>query len=41
MPFRMTFGALGDQFIARIADARGQILTDDYAPIDRLIGRPD
>lgn len=41
MPFRMTFGALGDRFITQIAEARGQILTDDYAPIDRLIGRPD
>ena len=41
MPFRMNFGALGDRFVTRIAEARGQILTDDYAPIDRLIGRPD
>jgi len=41
MPFRMTFGALGDRFVTRIAEVRGQILTDDYAPIDRLIGRPD
>jgi len=41
MPFRMTFGALGDRFITQIAEARGQILTDDFAPIDRLIGRPD
>lgn len=41
MPFPMTFGALDDRFVSRIAAARGQVLTDDYAPIDRLIGRPD
>ena len=41
MPFRMTFGALDDRFATRIARTRGQVLTDDYAPIDRLIGRPD
>jgi hypothetical protein len=32
---------LGDRFVTQIAEARGQVLTDDYAPIDRLIGRPD
>ncbi|WP_071675399.1 fused MFS/spermidine synthase [Nioella nitratireducens] len=41
MPYRMTFGALADRFVQQLADARGQVLTDDYAPIDRLIGRPD
>ncbi len=25
----------------QLADARGMILTDDYAPIDRLMGRKD
>jgi MFS family permease len=35
------FGALGDDMIAQLAETRGQILTDDYAPIDRLMGRPD
>jgi hypothetical protein len=41
MPFRMEFGALGERFVIRIAETRGIVLTDDYAPIDRLIGRPD
>ncbi|WP_146347896.1 fused MFS/spermidine synthase [Falsiphaeobacter marinintestinus] len=35
------FGALSNGIVSQLADARGQILTDDYAPIDRLMGRPD
>ncbi|MHA6323787.1 fused MFS/spermidine synthase [Roseivivax sp. CAU 1753] len=35
------FGALADDMVAQIAATRGQLLTDDYAPIDRLMGRPD
>ena len=35
------FGALGDRFVTQLADARGMVLTDDYAPIDRLMGRRD
>jgi hypothetical protein len=40
-PDMMTFGALGDGFVQALAEDRGMILTDDYAPIDRLMGRPD
>ena len=40
-PDLMVFGALGDGFVTQLADARGMILTDDYAPIDRLMGRKD
>ncbi|AHM05299.1 hypothetical protein roselon_03021 [Roseibacterium elongatum DSM 19469] len=40
-PDRMRFGALADGLVAQLASVRGQILTDDYAPIDRLIGRSD
>ena len=40
-PDMMTFGALGDGFVQALAQDRGMILTDDYAPIDRLMGRPD
>jgi hypothetical protein len=40
-PDLMTFAALDDRFIAALAADRGMILTDDYAPIDRLMGRPD
>ncbi|MBY6200382.1 fused MFS/spermidine synthase [Maritalea mobilis] len=40
-PDLMRFGALADGMVAQLAEARGQVLTDDYAPIDRLIGRPD
>lgn len=34
------FAALAPEFVDRIA-ARGQVLTDDYAPIDRLVGARD
>lgn len=40
-PDMMTFAALADGFVERLAADRGMILTDDYAPIDRLMGRPD
>jgi hypothetical protein len=35
------FGALADGMVAELAGGRGQVLTDDFAPIDRLMGRPD
>ena len=40
-PDMTVFGALGDRFVTQLADARGMVLTDDYAPIDRLMGRRD
>ncbi|WP_093029105.1 fused MFS/spermidine synthase [Ruegeria marina] len=39
-PDRTEFGALDPDWVARLA-ATGTLLTDDFAPIDRLIGRPD
>lgn len=35
------FGALADEMVAALATERGMVLTDDYAPIDRLMGRQD
>ena len=35
------FAALADSLVAQISNRRGQVLTDDYAPIDRLMGRRD
>lgn len=35
------FGALATGFTQALIDRDRLILTDDYAPIDRLIGRPD
>ena len=35
------FGALADGQVAQLSAGQGQLLTDDYAPIDRLIGRKD
>ena len=32
------FGALAEDVVAYLADQRGTVLTDDYAPIDRLMG---
>ena len=40
-PDQTRFAALADGFVAQLADTRGQLLTDDYAPIDRLMGRRD
>ncbi|MCE8535969.1 fused MFS/spermidine synthase [Ruegeria pomeroyi] len=34
------YGALAPDWVAQLA-AMGTLLTDDFAPIDRLIGRPD
>ncbi|MBS0123972.1 fused MFS/spermidine synthase [Thetidibacter halocola] len=39
-PDRKRFAALAPEFVDRIA-ARGMVLTDDYAPIDRLVGARD
>ncbi len=39
-PDRTAFAALGPAFVDRMA-ARGIVLTDDYAPIDRLVGARD
>ncbi len=39
-PDRTTFAALGPRFVDQLAD-RGLVLTDDYAPIDRLVGARD
>lgn len=36
-----TFGAMSDQWVEAVANASGIVLTDDFAPIDRLMGRPD
>lgn len=35
------FGALADGMVAALTAERGMVLTDDYAPIDRLMGRRD
>lgn len=40
-PDQTRFGAFADDMVAQLADRRGQVLTDDYAPIDRLMGRTD
>ena len=40
-PDQTRFGALSDDVVMQLAATRGLILTDDYAPIDRLMGRPD
>ena len=39
-PTRTTFAALGSGFVDALA-AAGTLLTDDYAPIDRLVGPRD
>ena len=39
-PQRTTFAALGPAFVDSLA-ARGTRLTDNYAPIDRLVGARD
>lgn len=40
-PEPVEFGAMADGWVNRLAEQRGIILSDDFAPIDRLIGRPD
>ncbi|SEO64319.1 hypothetical protein SAMN04490248_108103 [Salinihabitans flavidus] len=40
-PEPVRFAALPQEALARLAETRGQILTDDFAPIDRLMGRMD
>lgn len=37
-PQPITFGALSDQMVAQIAARSDLVLTDDYAPVDRLMG---
>lgn len=39
-PDRTTFAALGTAFVDQLA-AQGTVLSDDYAPIDRLVGPRD
>lgn len=39
-PDRTEFGALDPSWVTQLATT-GTLLTDDFAPIDRLIGRPD
>lgn len=39
-PEPVQFGVLDSRFTTRLADTRGMVLTDDYVPIDRLIGVP-
>ena len=40
-PDMTRFAALADGMVAALAAERGQVLTDDYAPIDRLMARDD
>ena len=40
-PDRTEFAALAPEYVADLIARKGTLLTDDYAPIDRLIGRPD
>jgi len=40
-PERTRFGAMSDDWAAALTRGRGIVLTDDFAPIDRLIGRPN
>ncbi|MFD2855713.1 fused MFS/spermidine synthase [Seohaeicola zhoushanensis] len=40
-PDTETFGAMSDRWVNAVASASGLVLTDDFAPIDRLMGRPD
>lgn len=35
------FGAMDGAWVVQLSRQRGILLSDDYAPIDRLIGRPD
>lgn len=40
-PDQTPFGALDDGFVAQLVEEKGMVLTDNYAPIDRLMGRSD
>jgi spermidine synthase len=40
-PERTEFAAMDPTWVAALIADRGILLSDDYAPIDRLIGRPD
>jgi spermidine synthase len=40
-PERVEFGAMAGPWVVNLSNQRGILLSDDYAPIDRLIGRPD
>lgn len=40
-PDTETFGAMSDRWVNAVAQVPGLVLTDDFAPIDRLMGRPD
>lgn len=40
-PDMTRFGALADGEVSQLIARHGQILTDDFAPIDRLLGRSD
>jgi len=40
-PDRTEFGAMDSAWVNALVGQRGILLSDDFAPIDRLIGRPD
>ena len=40
-PDQTAFGAMADGFVAALIGRDDLVLTDDFSPIDRLIGRPD
>lgn len=40
-PERTAFAAMAKPWVADLINQRGILLSDDFAPIDRLIGRPD
>jgi len=40
-PNQKAFGALADEMVSQFVVRNGQVLTDDFAPIDRLMGRND
>jgi len=40
-PNQTAFGALADELVAQFVVRNGEVLTDDFAPIDRLMGRND
>lgn len=40
-PARTEFGVMDPGWVDALVAERGQVLTDDFAPIDRMLGRPD